>query len=108
MQAVIKVGGKQYLVKEKEKIKVEKLKEKEGEKISLNEVLLLIDDQKVEIGQPFLPQVSIQAKVLKHGRGKKIVVFKYKRRKGYRKKQGHRQPFTEIIIEKISKGKKTT
>jgi large subunit ribosomal protein L21 len=105
MFVVIKIGGKQYLVSESQTIEVERLKDKEGKKITMKEVLLFSDSNIVEVGQPFLNNILIEAKVIKHRKAKKIVVFKYKRRKGYRKKQGHRQLFTELVIEKITRAK---
>jgi large subunit ribosomal protein L21 len=105
MFVVIKIGGKQYLVSEGQTIEVERLKDKEGKKIIMKEVLLFSDNNIVEVGQPFLNNILIEAKVTKHRKAKKIVVFKYKRRKGYRKKQGHRQLFTELVIEKITRAK---
>ena len=100
-QAVIKTGGKQYLVKEGEKIKIEKIEKKEGEEIEFKEVLFLEKDGKVKIGKPLVEGAKVVGKVLKQGRSKKIIVFKYKPKTRYRKKKGHRQPFTEVLIEKI-------
>lgn len=100
-QAVIKTGGKQYLVKEGEKIKIEKIEKKEGEEVEFKEVLFLEKDGKVKIGKPFVEGAKVLGKVLKQGRSKKIIVFKYKPKTRYRKKKGHRQPFTEVLIEKI-------
>lgn len=97
MIAVIKTGGKQYLVKPGDKIKVEKLEKKEGEQILFSDVLLLEKNEKVEIGNP-LVKAEVSAKILKHGKGKKVIVFKYKSKKRYSRKIGHRQPFTEIEI----------
>jgi len=100
-QAVIKTGGKQYLVKEGEKIKIEKIEKKEGEKVEFKEVLFLEKDGRVKIGKPLVEGAKVLGKVLKQGRSKKIIVFKYKPKTRYRKKKGHRQPFTELLIEKI-------
>lgn len=100
-QAVIKTGGKQYLVKEGEKIKIEKIEKKEGEEVEFKEVLFLEKDGKVKIGKPLVEGAKVLGKVLKQGRSKKIIVFKYKPKTRYRKKKGHRQPFTEVLIEKI-------
>lgn len=100
-QAVIKTGGKQYLVKEGEKIKIEKIEKKEGEEIEFKEVLFLEKDGKIKIGKPLVEGAKVLGKVLKQGRSKKIIVFKYKPKTRYRKKKGHRQPFTEVLIEKI-------
>lgn len=101
MIAVIKTGGKQYLVKPGDKIKVEKLDKKEGEQIAFSDVLLVEKSKKLEIGNP-LVRAEVTAKILKHGKGDKIIVFKYKSKKRYSRKIGHRQPFTEIEIIKIS------
>lgn len=98
--AVIKTGGKQYLVKEGQKIKVEKLDRKEGETFDFPEVLLLAEGESVEVGLPNLSK-KVTAKVLKEGRGPKVRVIKFKRKVRYDKVYGHRQPFTEVQIEKI-------
>ncbi len=101
MLAVIRTGGKQYLVKPGDKIKIEKVKEKEGEKIIFKEVLLVENEEKVEIGEPLVKQAEVVGKVIKQGKGKKVIVFKYKPKTRYKKKIGHRQPFTEVEIEEI-------
>lgn len=85
-----------------QKLKIEKIDAKEGGKVVFNEVLLVTDDKKVEIGMPTVKGVKVEAKVLKQGREKKILVFKYHAKTRYRKKKGHRQHFTEIEIMKIS------
>ena len=100
MLAVIKTGGKQYLVKLGDKIKIEKLEKKQGEKFSFTDVLLVEKNKKLEIGNP-LVKAEVEAKVLSHGKGKKIIVFKYKPKKRYSRKIGHRQPYTEIEITGI-------
>ena len=104
MYAVIKTGGKQYQVREGDKIRVEKLSSEVGSEISLDEVLLVGDEDKNIFGTPFVEGAKVVAKVLFAGRGKKIRIFKMNRRKGYRKTQGHRQSFTELEISKISVG----
>lgn len=101
MFAVIRTGGKQYLVSPGQKLKVEKLDAKEGGKIVFNEVLLFSDDKKTEIGTPLVKGAKVEAKVLRQGRDKKVLVFKYHAKTRYRKKKGHRQPFTEIEVVKI-------
>ncbi|MCD6114800.1 50S ribosomal protein L21 [bacterium] len=103
MFAVIKTGGKQYLVKPGDKIKIEKIKNKEGEEVVFEEVLLVSDDKKTEIGKPLVEGAKVKAKVLEHGKGEKIIIFKYRSKKRYRKKQGHRQPYTLIEILEIKK-----
>ena len=101
MLAVIKTGGKQYLVSPGQKIKIEKIDVKEGKEITFKEVLLLEKQNKIEIGTPFIKGVKVIGKVLRHGRGKKVIVFKYRPKKRYKLKKGHRQPFTEVEITKI-------
>ncbi len=101
MLAVIKTGGKQYLVQPGDKIKVEKLDKKEGEEFSFSDVLLVEKSKKIEIGNPLVKDAKVEARVLKHGRGDKIIVFKYKPKKRYSRKIGHRQPYTEIEITGI-------
>ncbi len=105
MHAVIATGGKQYIVEEGNIIKVEKLDAKEGEKVKFEQVLMLEKDGEYQIGQPLVENSYVEGKVLKQGKAKKIVVFKYKPKKKYQKKLGHRQFFTEIRIEKISGNK---
>ena len=97
---VIKHGGKQYLVKEGNKIRVEKINAPEGEEILFDEVLL-ISGKDVKIGTPFLEDVKVSAKVLKNGRAKKIIIFHYHSKTRYKKKGGHRQPFSEVEIKEI-------
>lgn len=97
MIAVIKTGGKQYLVQPGDKLKVEKLDKKEGEEFSFTDVLLVEQNKKLEIGAPMV-KAEVQAKVLSHGKGDKIIVFKYKPKKRESRKIGHRQPYTEIEI----------
>ncbi|MBI2634959.1 MAG: 50S ribosomal protein L21 [Parcubacteria group bacterium] len=98
--AVIKSGGKQYLVKEGDKIRVEKINTPEGEEVKFGEVLLVFDKD-IKIGTPFLEGVEVSAKVLKNGRAKKIIIFHYHSKTRYKKKGGHRQHFTEVEILKI-------
>ncbi len=101
--AVIKTGGKQYKVKEKDLIKVEKLEIEEGQTVTFDEVLLVADENgsDVQIGTPTL-STKVTGKVLEQGRAKKVNVVKYKAKTRYHKKYGHRQPFTKIEIEKIA------
>jgi large subunit ribosomal protein L21 len=101
MYAIIETGGKQYRVSEGDVIRVEKLCAQEGETVELDRVLAVSDGEKLMVGQPVLENAKVTATVLKHGKGKKIIVFKYKPKKNYRRKKGHRQPYTEIKIEKI-------
>ena len=101
MLAIIKTGGKQYLVSPGQKIKIEKIVEKEGSEIIFKEVLLLEKGKKIEIGTPFIKGVKVIGKILRHGKTKKVIIFKYKAKKRYKVKKGHRQPFTEVEIIKI-------
>jgi len=101
MYAVIKTGGKQYRVSEGQKLRVEKLPGSVGEKVTLGEVLLLGGDSP-KIGQPLVKGASVAAEIVAQDRGKKIVVFKFRRRKNYRRKTGHRQQYTELKITGIS------
>ena len=102
MYAIIKTGGKQYRVSEGDVIWVEKLLYDDGEKVSFDEVLLVGGDGEIKAGTPVVNGASVEGTVLKSGKSKKIIVFKYKAKKDYRKKQGHRQPFTQVKIEKIN------
>lgn len=101
MLAVIKTGGKQYLVSPGDKIKVEKLDKAEGKEITFGQVLLLVKGKTTKIGTPLVKGAKVTAKVLKEAKDKKIVVFKYKAKKRYQKKMGHRQPYTQVEILKI-------
>ena len=102
MFAIVQSGGKQYNVSEGDIITVEKLVNAVGDKVKL-EVLLVSDNGKVVAGNPFVQGAECEAEVVAHGKGDKIVVFKYKPKKNERKKQGHRQPFTQIKIVSIKK-----
>ena len=101
MYAVIKTGGKQYKVIEGETLKVEKLEVEPGKKVTFNEVLMIVDGENVQVGSPLVEKASVEAKVISQGKGKKVNILKFKRRKHSMKKQGHRQLFTEIQIGKI-------
>lgn len=101
MYAVVKTGGKQYRVSEGDLVKVEKIDGETGNTIELNEVLMVADGENVEVGTPVLPSACVVGEIVKHGKAKKIIVFKSKRRKGYRKKQGHRQIYTNLRIKEI-------
>jgi len=102
MLAVIKTGGKQYLVSEKDKIKIEKVDVKEGKEITFNDVLLLKKGNKLEIGTPKVEGAKVIGKVLKQDKAKKVIVFKYKPKKRYKVKKGHRQPYTLVEITKLA------
>jgi large subunit ribosomal protein L21 len=101
MYAVVKSGGKQYKVTMGDVLRVEKLDVQVGDKITLDDILLLSDGKNIQVEPSDLAQAKVTARVTGHGRRRKIVVFKYKRRKRYRRKQGHRQWFTELAIENI-------
>ena len=101
MYAVIKTGGKQYKVSEGETLKIEKLELGPGEMVTFNEVLMIADGENVQVGSPLVEKASVEAKVISQGKGKKVNILKFKRRKHSMKQQGHRQLFTEIQIGKI-------
>lgn len=101
MYAVIQTGGKQYKVAEGEILKVEKLAGGAGDKLTLDQVLMVKDDNGIRIGKPTVKDALVTVEVIEQGREKKITVYKYKKRKNYRRKQGHRQAYTKIKVEKI-------
>lgn len=101
MHAIIKTGGKQYAVTPGDEIKFEKLPGQVGDVVTFDEVLMTSDEGGVHFGAPFLADSKVTGKILRQGREKKIIVFKYKRRKGYRRKNGHRQAFSLVKIENI-------
>ena len=102
MYAVIKTGGKQYRVAAGEKIKVEQIPADVGTEITLDQVLMVGEGESVKIGTPLVSGATVTAKVLAHGRGEKLKIFKMRRRKHYQKHQGHRQNFTELEISGIA------
>ena len=102
MYAVIKTGGKQYRVNPGADIKVEKLLGDVGDTITFHQVLLTSDGDTIKVGKPFLEDASVTGRIIRHLKHKKVVVFKYKRRKGYRKKAGHRQHLSQVRIEEIA------
>lgn len=101
MYAIVETGGKQYMVKEGDTLFVEKLNAAEGDSVTLDKVVALSKDGEMLIGEK-ASNVTVNAKVLAQGKAKKIIVFKYKAKKDYRRKQGHRQPYTKITIESIN------
>lgn len=105
MYAIIEVGGMQWKVRKSEKIQVPRINAEPGKSITVDKVLLVVDKENVSIGKPFISNATVQAKILSHGKSKKVMVFKKKRRKDYKVTRGHRQDFTEIQIDQISIGK---
>ena len=101
MYAIIESCGKQYKVTEGDVVFFEKLDVEEGKKVTFDNVVLVSDDKKVEVGAPYVKGVKVEGKVVSHGKGKKILVYKYKAKKNYRRTQGHRQPYTKVEITKI-------
>lgn len=99
--AIIKTGGKQYKVSEGMKLKIEKLPYPEGEEFDFDKVLLWANGEEVKIGRPYLEDIKVRAKVLKTAKNKKVIVFRYKAKTRYKKKKGHRQPYSEVQILKI-------
>tara|TARA_B100000965_G_scaffold340989_1_gene309557 strand:+ start:1630 stop:2031 length:402 start_codon:yes stop_codon:yes gene_type:complete len=102
MNAIVEISGKQFKVSKDTKLFVHRIDAKEGSKVSFDNVLLLDNGKKVVVGTPIVKGASVEAKVIKHLKDDKVIVFKKKRRKGYRVKNGHRQALSEIIIEKVS------
>lgn len=105
MYAVIETGGKQYRVQEGDVITVEKLNAEAGETVTFDKVLLMSDGKEVKVGTPYLSE-AVTGSVVENGKGKKVIIFKYKAKKDYRKKQGHRQPYTMVKIESLGGVKK--
>ena len=102
MYAIVEIAGQQFKVEKNQKLFVHRLNEKEGSSILFDNVLLLDDGKKINIGTPVINSATVEAKVISHLKGDKIIVFKKKRRKGYKTKNGHRQFLTELLIEKIN------
>lgn len=103
MYAVVATGGKQYKVAEGDVLRIEKIPGGVGDTVTFDEVLLLSDGEDVAIGQPKVENAVVNARIVEQGKQKKVIVFKFKRRKGYRKKQGHRQMYTAVKIDRIEK-----
>jgi large subunit ribosomal protein L21 len=107
MYAIFETGGKQYKVAAGDVLKVEKLPEGVGEKIKFDKVLAVNDGKETHVGTPYLDAATVDAEVTAVGKGEKIIIFKFKAKKDYRRKRGHRQPFTEIVIESVTLGGNT-
>ncbi len=101
MYAIIKTGGKQYKVSEGDQVYIEKLDKEEGKTVNFDKILAFSDGEKLKTGTPFLKDVKVSGKVIKNGKAKKIIVFKFKAKKGYKRKQGHRQPYTCVEITNV-------
>ncbi len=101
MYAVIETGGKQYRVQEGDVITVEKLNAEAGDKVSFDKVLVLAGEGDLKVGAPYVEGAAVAGEVVENGKGKKVIIFKYKAKKDYRKKQGHRQPYTMVKIESL-------
>ncbi|MCC8074462.1 MAG: 50S ribosomal protein L21 [Clostridiales bacterium] len=102
MTAIIVTGGKQYKVAEGDTLFIEKLPVEAGDTVTFDQVLAVIDGENATFGTPVVEGASVEASVVKNGKGKKVRIFKYKPKKGYRKRQGHRQPYTKVTIGKIT------
>ena len=102
MQAIIVTGGKQYKVAQGDTLFIEKLEAEAGAEITFDQVLAILNEDKATFGAPTVEGASVVATVVKNGKGKKVVIFKYKPKKGYRLRQGHRQPYTKVEIKKIN------
>ena len=102
MHAIIETGGKQYKVAEGDTLYIEKLPQEAGETVTFDKVLAILDGDNATIGTPVVAGAKVDASIVKNGKGKKVLIFKYKPKKGYRKRQGHRQPYTKVTIGKIS------
>ena len=102
MYAIIQSGGKQYRVAEGRRVKLEKLTKNEGDEVQIKEVLVMNDGTNTVIGTPYVDGAFVQGKVVSNGKNRKVIVFKYKRRKDSKTKKGHRQAYTEVLVEKIS------
>ena len=101
MYAIIESCGKQYKVAEGDVVFFEKLDAEEGKKVTFDSVILVSNEDKIQVGNPYVKGVKVEGKVVSHGKGKKIIVFKMKAKKNYRRKQGHRQPYTKVEITAI-------
>ena len=108
MYAIIETGGKQYKVTEGDQVFIEKLDKEEGKKVNFDKVLAFSDGKKLKTGKPFLKDIKVSGKVVKNGKAKKIIVFKFKPKKGYKRTQGHSQPYTCVEITNVKAVEKKT
>jgi len=99
--AIIKTGGKQYRISPGDVLRVEHLPGERGDEVILDQVLMVTDGVAVQVGQPLVPNATVRTQIVRQGKGKKVLIFKKKRRKNYRRKQGHRQLFTALQIDEI-------
>ena len=106
MYAIIESCGKQYKVQEGDVVFFEKLEAEEGKQITFDKVILASEEGKIQIGNPYVKGITVEGKIIAHGKAKKIIVFKMKAKKNYRRKQGHRQPYTKVEITKIKTANK--
>ena len=102
MYAIVKTGGKQYKVAQGDVLFVEKLEANEGDVVTLDQVLAVAGENGLTVGSPVVEGATVTAKVVAQGKAKKVIVYRYKAKKDYRRKQGHRQPYTKIVVEKIN------
>ena len=102
MYAIVKTGGKQYKVAQGDVLFVEKLEANEGDVVTLDQVLAVVGENGLTVGAPVVEGATVTAKVVAQGKAKKVIVYKYKAKKDYRRKQGHRQPYTKLVIESIN------
>ena len=102
MYAIVKTGGKQYKVAQGDVLFVEKLEANEGDVVTLDQVLAVAGENGLTVGAPVVEGATVTAKVVAQGKAKKVIVYKYKAKKDYRRKQGHRQPYTKIVVDKIN------
>jgi large subunit ribosomal protein L21 len=101
MYAIIESGGKQFTVTEGSRLRIEKVAKEVGDEIAIQEVLVVNNDETTLLGAPYVAGASVSGKVIAQGKARKVTIFKYKRRKDSKKKKGHRQPYTEVLVEKI-------
>jgi len=101
LYAIIETGGKQYRVSEGDTLYIEKLPQEAGNTVDVDKVLAVMKDGELKIGSPLVEGAKVVLKVVRHGKGQKVIIFKFKAKKNYRRKKGHRQPFTQVTVEKI-------